>query len=1281
MDWSGYSDADARLSTEVYENNYVSSWKLKKVEKENEFGEKEETEELVPSETVSSAIKARIVECKESNKYNITQDLAEAFEVFCEYEYTTNQRGEFVKTYPANPKEDDLIWTGRKVIFYNKGIKLDDTFTLDYQKNLQTISVTSESSEIYSKMFVKPIESEHMTNGYITIADTSLNPTGEDYILNFDYMYANGAITDYQYSEVNKYETAMFGYNSRLRELSTQINDLTIQINNLEADLTSAENSIQSYREQLTTYQGLLEASVTNDTIEYTKEKPYIGICVESSDGAYYGVRLTSQGISVGSITGYTDNKCTQKLFGPEELISVPNGIGIDDKKFYVLLDDYGYATQINIPIGIINKTETVSSIYFTYAYSPENKYEAIVEKTTAQIEQMENKYNTVQAQINKLKIQLEGNEKTKEEDEEAVKGVRKEYDEILKEKQSTITRFERLMGPALQEGYWPPDAYEDAGETISGKVGQVNNVRKIFTDWTFEGESKNYYYASITDLENDAKTYYPYFILDDSIVSAIKGRESEVCIKMTAPNYTYTTSLEEGINGYGFVILDGVKYYTTSSFKVKKDDTLSLVIKKGEIKLGLLTNEVSTSITPEDGVEYFNCTSLFEGIGSYLSTRSVFPNAGFEYGYILTKDDNENEIYKTILLLSDLSIPYDKYSAFALYVSDSEIDNTNLYNAYGNDWTNLTFVYPRIELDYININSDADSFQVSYSNPGQEEIPIIKYEDYSVLTRGLLTYINLKTTNSNPIAAILGKAGESSYDYSINFQVSRANDMLYLDAKQVAKDNSQPKLSYSLSIANTPDSVKKVSLGQLVFINDYSVDVHRAPGYVSGIVLKLDSPKEDELTISNYKTKFEDLFSTITASSEAMKNNKRSYDIASSAFVGGQLSGSILQQALVNNNISLSFSKTNVNMTDGDGIVLTNTTPYTNGVYGQVVLRGGGIYCSSELDDAGNRIWNSAITPRGINANYITAGQLDTNLIRIYSGNNMAFQWNEEGLYAYRREEDSGATDLSTYVKYSQDGLQYIQGDYTVVDLGWNGLNISTQEGALQLNGARGLTMYNNENNIVLHLGRGKNSSGDYLYGLSLYDGESGSNIETATKTFYSTNKGELWLKSNLFVGADGTTGNCSGISGVQTEENDVRIWAGAQNNSAPETAPFRVYEDGSICATSGTIGGLVIENLADEIKQYGIRIISSSGSTFNEGVQSTTILTAELWKGESLAIIPDDYTISYEWYHDDPNDANSTEENRWILIEGETSNQISVLMADEHAYRCKAVLTEIKE
>jgi hypothetical protein len=36
-----------------------------------------------------------------------------------------------------------------------------------------------------------------------------------------------------------------------------------------------------------------------------------------------------------------------------------------------------------------------------------------------------------------------------------------------------------------------------------------------------------------------------------------------------------------------------------------------------------------------------------------------------------------------------------------------------------------------------------------------------------------------------------------------------------------------------------------------------------------------------------------------------------------------------------------------------------------------------------------------------------ITAGQLDTNLIRVFAGENVAFQWNGEGIFAYKQNEN----------------------------------------------------------------------------------------------------------------------------------------------------------------------------------------------------------------------------------------------------------------------------------
>ena len=80
---------------------------------------------------------------------------------------------------------------------------------------------------------------------------------------------------------------------------------------------------------------------------------------------------------------------------------------------------------------------------------------------------------------------------------------------------------------------------------------------------------------------------------------------------------------------------------------------------------------------------------------------------------------------------------------------------------------------------------------------------------------------------------------------------------MLYLDAKQVAKDSSKPKYSYEIQVANIPDDIKFLELGQLVHVNDYSVDTHKEYGYVSGLTYQLDQPQKDTVTIANYKTKF----------------------------------------------------------------------------------------------------------------------------------------------------------------------------------------------------------------------------------------------------------------------------------------------------------------------------------------------------------------------------------------------------------------------------------------
>jgi len=66
--------------------------------------------------------------------------------------------------------------------------------------------------------------------------------------------------------------------------------------------------------------------------------------------------------------------------------------------------------------------------------------------------------------------------------------------------------------------------------------------------------------------------------------------------------------------------------------------------------------------------------------------------------------------------------------------------------------------------------------------------------------------------------------------------------------------------------------------------INDTKLKFENVFGYVSQLELDLDTPSNDTLEIKNYKTKFEDLFSTIVAQTEALK---RAGDAIMEASVG----------------------------------------------------------------------------------------------------------------------------------------------------------------------------------------------------------------------------------------------------------------------------------------------------------------------------------------------------------------------------------------------------------
>ena len=115
-----------------------------------------------------------------------------------------------------------------------------------------------------------------------------------------------------------------------------------------------------------------------------------------------------------------------------------------------------------------------------------------------------------------------------------------------------------------------------------------------------------------------------------------------------------------------------------------------------------------------------------------------------------------------------------------------------------------------------------------------------------------------------------------------------------------------------------------------------------------------------------------------------------------------GTINITTLQNSIMNNALTLQNAKDQSVVWDETGITTTSLTN-PNEI---VRIVSGGVF----LSDDGGTNWHTGMTGKGINANYITSGQLDTSLIRIMAGSFPSFRWDNVGLSAYEFElnEDS---------------------------------------------------------------------------------------------------------------------------------------------------------------------------------------------------------------------------------------------------------------------------------
>lgn len=860
MNWASYEGGQTRDPEKIYEDEYVSSWKIDDV-----------SGVLVPAAVEALKEKWRIVEIKESNIYNITQKIAETFGVFCRYEYG----------YDAN-----YHIISRTVIYYNNFIEEDKGhMDLTYPYHTSEITREMDSTELITKLFVRPIDAEYGGSNELGINDVEANKSREDYILNFDYLHKFNIITDEQYAAIAEYEQALHEKNISYSKLYAECMNLESRITDYEAKIAVETAGLDAANEQWNTAQSHIKALPgQEELITIPQNAPKSVLVLESPEYGKY-IKMPVNGIVANTVKIYFGvldyTKNGKELEESESAVLVTGGV----PEF----DEYNDLVRIiklpdRVTVGDVT-SELKPSVWLTCKYMPDTYWTTVRDVWDKRRTDIERQLKEHQDTLASFKV----NQKQKNE----------QLDTIDEEMKTIRQDFNEMMGPALREGYWQSDDHQDYGDkylvtfSTSNDYEQEKLAYHVLDTNAYDGNNTiNYYIGGIdsdeqkqyliirinatNDLLNNINTHYGelYFVYND-----VQGVNQYLDLAAT-DNPLATELANYKRNAQRLIKLDGSCRLTYACVAGEDIPFLALVI------------EASKTMSDEQ-IQFFTRS------GTYADSKY----AEFQSKFGIVTFTQENEV-----MTGDFSVETLFDITANSYITSGAVE-----------------VYKRIIIDALTLKPGEDQLQIKLGNNLLEA-----YKDYNVyIEKDKLD--NEEDRHDKYIIDIKPRAFIATEmlnpSISIKYELSNADILLYLDALQVAKENSEPKVSYSIQLSlYDPYIIHNIynKMAKIVHINDIQLKFENVQGYISHIEMNLDQPWEDSIEIKNYKTKFEDLFSNIVAQTDAMQKKSHGYDVAALAF--GE-DGNLTSEAVIKMlDVNAPIFNTYIDEHLTDNVVIKNT-------------------------------------------------------------------------------------------------------------------------------------------------------------------------------------------------------------------------------------------------------------------------------------------------------------------------------------------------------------------
>lgn len=417
---------------------------------------------------------------------------------------------------------------------------------------------------------------------------------------------------------------------------------------------------------------------------------------------------------------------------------------------------------------------------------------------------------------------------------------------------------------------------------------------------------------------------------------------------------------------------------------------------------------------------------------------------------YSFTKEPKDSEVFE--VLAEDITKlgPSNVYQ----FVIPKEVLNTDAASAIRNSGTGT--VYLSIEQT---LAQEWQDYQNEYSSlPDREDVQGLLWEIYTTsdklrnASESLLEYETQLLSLGNEINNLnteikliqdekdfINKQFYSKYYRFIQEGTWVSEEYIdpelyYIDAQSVLYESCYPAVTYTINAIELSNlegyELLSYGLGDRTFVEDQ--EFFGAEGRVEVVVTEktdlLDRPDQGSIKMQTYKNQFQELFQKITATVQTAQYNTGANNKAIGLANANNAQKQVFLEGAVNDISSL---LTNVGECaveqDTTGIIIKDLASKGN----QIKLTSGGILLGKFNEETGETRWVHGLSSKGISADELTTGKINTGEISIMNGRDATFRWDAFGLSAYDFSGEDGGLKVNPnrFVRFDKYGLYGIDG------------------------------------------------------------------------------------------------------------------------------------------------------------------------------------------------------------------------------------------------------------